>query len=121
LPAASCLSSPATALFGDLALTAGPKRLCCHATDKRRLQEEHAASPAGAGGLALEENGLSSLRGIFSETRPPMRDLSDYADDADDRGDSRYSSPVYLKCLGQFMLKVWHLWSGIWHLHSSPV
>ena len=35
-----------------------------------------------------------------------MRDLSDYADDADDRGDSRYSSPVYLKCLGQFMLKV---------------
>ena len=54
----------------------------------------------------MEENGLSSLRGIFSETRPPMRDLSDYADDADDRGDSRYSSPVYLKCLGQFMLKV---------------
>jgi hypothetical protein len=63
---------------------------------------------ARAGGPAAEENGLSSLRGMFSETRPPMRDLSDYGDDADDRGDSRYSSPVYLKCLGQFMLKVWH-------------
>lgn len=58
-----------------------------------------------AGGPAQEDHGLSSVRGLFSTTRPPMRDLSDFGDDMD-AADSRYGCPVHLKCLGQFMLKV---------------
>lgn len=92
-----------------------------HAAGSALHRGAHPASPAGAGAPASEENGLSSLRGIFSETRAPMRDLSDYADDADDRGDSRYSSPVYLKCLGQFMLKVAPLICNVAPLHCSLV
>ncbi len=44
------------------------------------------------------------MRGLFNSSRPPMRDVSDFADDSLDGG--RYGCPVQLRYLGQFMLKV---------------
>ena len=44
------------------------------------------------------------MRGLFNSARPPMREISNFDDGSSDC--LRGGSPVQLKCLGAFMLKV---------------